>query len=361
MSHLPKGIENHVLCEETLNLDQFGLPSIHSLSNAPRWRYYWDKGLRRLHVRDYLEFYVKIIKMLRADILHSHFGYIGWANIETAKKSGVKHLVSFYGVDVSRLPAVDPLWQVRYRDLFKQVDGVLCLGSQMGQRVLDLGCPEKKIRVFHLGVETDRISFKPREWDRTEPLRVLIAATFREKKGIPYALEALGWLHDNIPLEITIIGDATKEKRSQEEKQKILAVIQKYNFASKVRLLGYQPHSILFEEAYKHHIFLLPSVTASDGDSEGTPVTIMEMAATGMPVISTRHSDIPAIVQHSHTGLLADERDVYKLVEHLKWFIQHPDRWRKMVEAGRRHIEEQYNLKIQGEKLATVYQELIEG
>jgi len=75
-------------------------------------------------------------------------------------------------------------------------------------------------------------------------------------------------------------------------------------------MLGFQPHAILFEEAYKNHIFLSPSVTALDGDTEGgAPVTIIEMAATGMPIISTKHCDIPEVIKDGVTGFLANERD----------------------------------------------------
>lgn len=39
-------------------------------------------------------------------------------------------------------------------------------------------------------------------------------------------------------------------------------------------------------------VFLLPSVTASNGDMEGIPVALMEAMATGLPVISSYHSGI---------------------------------------------------------------------
>lgn len=361
VNNLPEWVENHIVCERTLNLEQFRLPNIHNLYDASPWQYYWDKGLRKLHVRNHLGFLVKISKMQRADMLHSHFGNIGWANIEAAKKSGVKHLVSFYGKDVTMLPATDPIWHGRYGELFKQVDCVLCLGKRMRQRVLDMGCPETKIRVNHLGIDANRISFKPRKWNSTEPLRVLMVASFMEKKGIPYALEALGRLQNEVQLEITIIGDANREKRSQNEKKKILDTIRKNNLTPKVRMLGYQPQSVMFEEAYRHHIFVSPSVTAVDGDAEGTPVTIMEMAAMGMPVISTRHSDIPAIIQHGHSGLLAEERDVDGLVAHLQRLIEHPDRWLGMLLAARLHVEKEYDAKVQMEKLASIYREVVDG
>lgn len=179
------------------------------------------------------------------------------------------------------------------------------------------------------------------------------------EKGIPYALEALARLKDKISFDVTIIGDANNEIRSQAEKKSILETIKKHNLQPRIRMLGYQPHTVLLEEAYKHHIFLSPSVTADDGDTEGgAPVTILEMAATGMPVVSTRHCDIPEVIHHGCMGLLAEERDVEGLVCHLRWLIGHPEQWDRMIEAGRKHVESEFNASVQSEKLAAVYREL---
>ena len=273
----------------------------------------------------------------------------------------MKHVVTFYGLDVNYLPKLNPRWCERYRTLFHYADRVLCQGPHMAQCMLDLGCPESKVRVHHLGVSVGEIAFKPRQWNPAEPLRVLIAASFREKKGIPYALEALGHLQQEVPLEITIVGDANHEARSQMEKQKILATIEKHNLRSKVRMLGYQPHAVLFEEAYKHHILLYPSITASDGDTEGgAPVTIIEMAATGMLVVSTRHCDIPEVIRHGITGLLARERDVEGLVHHLRWLVDHAKEWEDIVEGSRRHVEKHYDIYELNQRLVNLYQEAID-
>ena len=73
-----------------------------------------------------------------------------------------------------------------------------------------------------------------------------------------------------------------------------------------MRLLGYVSRETLREEAYEHDVFLAPSVTASNGDTEGgAPVAIIEMSASGMPIVSTNHCDIPSVVLDGVTGLLA--------------------------------------------------------
>jgi len=358
--YLPGEIECHIVCERTENLEQFYLPNIHSLNQEQKWRSYLDRGLRFLHARHHLGYLVEQAGKLRAEILHSHFGYTGWANISAARKALLRHAVTFYGADVNYYPRKDSRWRDRYRALFADVGRVLCEGPHMAECIGSLGCPREIIVVHHLGVSVDEIPYRPRSWNLGEPLRILITASFREKKGIPIALEALGKLQHEVSMEISIIGDETGEGRSRAEKQKILQVIEKHNLRSRVRMLGFQPHSVFFEEAYRHHLFLSPSVTASDGDTEGgAPMTIIEAAATGMPVVSTTHCDIPEVIQNGISGFLAREHDENGLLEHLKWMVDHPDRWEQIQTNARIRVENEFNAVVQGEKLGAVYQELI--
>jgi len=170
----------------------------------------------------------------------------------------------------------------------------------------------------------------------------------------------LGLVREKFPaLEVTIIGDASADPRSQVEKAKIVEGIKESGLGSRCRLLGYQPYPVLIEEAYRHHIFMAPSLTASDGDTEGgAPVTLIEMAATGMVVLATRHCDIPSVVIHDQTGLLVDERDVEGLAAGLRWVVGHPDRWREMTEAARARVEAEYDVVKESAKLAQIYANL---
>ena len=68
-------------------------------------------------------------------------------------------------------------------------------------------------------------------------------------------------------------------------------------------------------------------MTSQNGDSEGIPGAIVEALACGLPVLSTRHSGIPEVVQDGESGLLVPERDVNALAEKLEYLIEHPDLW----------------------------------
>lgn len=352
------GLDIQVACERTQNLDQFEVANIHDLASTSEWLAIWERRLRKFGIRPRSGHLYKTGQRIGAKIVHSHFGNIGWYNQPVVDQLGARHVVTFYGWDVNMLPR-QPIWRRRYLDLFEKADLFLCEGSHMAQCLVALGCPTTKVRVQHLGVDIGKLTFKPRQWQPSEPLKILIAASFREKKGIPDAIDALGLLSKDTPLILTIIGDAGTDAQSRQEKQKILDALIRNSLTANTRLLGYQPHQVLLEEAYRHHVFLSPSLTARDGDTEGgAPVSLIEMAATGMPIVSTTHCDIPEVILHGATGLLATERDIGTLRDHLSWFAKHSEAWQGLLESGRQHIENEYSLSRQALKLATFYESM---
>jgi colanic acid/amylovoran biosynthesis glycosyltransferase len=355
-------VECHVVCERTENLEQFPVHHLHDFSAAGALERTWDRGLRRLGLRRHLGYLARTARRVGARLLHSHFGDVAWANLGAARAARCRHVATFYGYDMSRL-AQSPAWRARFRQLFDAVDRVLCEGPHMARRIADLGCPESKLRVHHLGISLEQLPYRPRSWAPGGALRVLIAATFTEKKGIPYALEALGRLRRHVDVEVTVIGDARGESAENlSQKEKILGAIAAHGMGDRVRLLGFQPHSRMIEEAYRHHVFLAPSVTAADGDTEGgAPVSILEMAASGMLVVATRHCDIPNVVEDGRSGLLAEERDADGLLDRLLLAVREPQRWPEMLAAARGRVEAEFDARIQGERLAAHYEALLEG
>jgi colanic acid/amylovoran biosynthesis glycosyltransferase len=185
-------------------------------------------------------------------------------------------------------------------------------------------------------------------------MRILIAASFREKKGIGYGIEAFGrvaWKWNR--LELVIVGDGPL--RPQIERQ-----IAQLGLGDRVRLMGYQPYERLIAIAQESHIVMAPSVTASNGDTEGgAPVFLIEAQAMGLPVVATRHADIPEVVQDGKTGYLVPERDIDALAERLEYLLDHPDLWPELGTNGRRYVEAKFSLEQQVAKLEDIYDDLL--
>lgn len=344
-----------VLCFRSENLGIFPLDSVYALYDLSLVRRFGNKVLHR--IIGYYPFFRRIIRREAVQLIHAHFGPTGYHALPLAQACGLPLITTFYGYDLSRLPRKDPQWRSRYRHLFAKGALFLVEGSHMRQQLIELGCPPEKAVIQHLGVDLDKLRFQPRKPDPDGTVRVLVAGTFTEKKGIPYAVEAFARVrqeHDNVRL--TVIGDARDRPDEQAIKQQLQNIVAQYGVEDSVTFMGYQPYPVLVEQLYQHHILVAPSVQAQDGDNEGgAPVTIIEALATGMPVLSTTHCDIPEVVLDDRSGYLVPERDVDSLADRLSQLVMHPERWSQMGCAGRRHVESEYDVVKQAFKLEHIY------
>ncbi len=291
-------------------------------------------------------------------LLHAHFGTQAVHLLRLKQRLRVPLVTTFYGYDAGSIPAL-PGWRRWYQWLFRVGDRFLLEGGAFRDRLIQLGCPPEKATVHHLGVDLAKIPFRPRRLTAGEPVRLLMAASFREKKGHEFALRAFAAARQEMArrpgfpaLELRLIGDG-------ERRPLIESLVRELVLGSSVVLLGPRPHAAFVEEALCCHLFLSPSVTAADGDTEGgAPVGLIEAGATGMPAVASRHADIPEVVRDGETGWLAAERDVTALTAHIVGLLEHPDRWPEIGARARRHIEAEYNLQTQARRLESIYDEL---
>ena len=162
---------------------------------------------------------------------------------------------------------------------------------------------------------------------------------FVEKKGFEVGIRAFAQIRHEFPkARLRIVGDGPL-------RPDIERLVRKHELDEYVLILGALPYDAYAEEAVRAHIFLAPSVTAANGDSEGgAPTVLLEMQARGLPILSSRHADIPEVVVDNVSGYLAPERDVEALSEKLVQLLAHPEQWDEMGQAGRAHMESSMTL-----------------
>jgi glycosyltransferase involved in cell wall biosynthesis len=71
-------------------------------------------------------------------------------------------------------------------------------------------------------------------------------------------------------------------------------------------LTGTLAHEQVLERFQQADCFVLGCKVAGSGDRDGIPNVLAESMALGVPVIGTRVSGIPELVEHEQTGLLVD-------------------------------------------------------
>ena len=91
--------------------------------------------------------------------------------------------------------------------------------------------------------------------------------------------------------------------------------------------------------------------------AEGVPVVLMEAMAKEIPVISTRITGIPELIEHEQDGLLATPGDAEDLASQIRKLLTTPQKRRELGVAGRKKVIALYNQHANNQKMATLFHE----
>lgn len=267
-----------------------------------------------------------------------HFGSNGQRALRVRDAGIVRGpiVTAFHGADMSRYVRMHGA--AVYRDLFARGDMFLPVSEFWAARLIQLGCPADRIAVHHMGIDLSRFAFTPpRTPTVDQPVRIVAVARLVEKKGLSYAIRAVSALRrDGVDVALDIVGDGPL--RAQLE-----SLIGELGMSNAVRIIGARSRDEVARVMGAAHLFIAPSVTARDGDMEGIPVALMEAMASGVPVVATRHSGIPELVEDRVNGLLVPERDVEALVNAVRWLVDHPEQWLMLALAAHDAVAQNYN------------------
>ena len=288
------------------------------------------------------------------DIIHCHFGPNGIIGVQL-KELGLesKIITTFHGYDMSAF--ISNKGSDVYKDLFLNGDLFLPISDYWKGKLVKLNCDEKKIIVHRMGINLGKFKYSERKIQPGEPIKILTVGRLVEKKGHEYLIKAIAKVitnHTNITC--IIAGDGPL-------RNKLESLVLETGIKNYVKILGAVEQDEILKLYQQAHIFVLPSITASNGDQEGIPVVLMEAQAVGLPIISTYHSGIPEVIMDGKSGFLVPEKDVNALADRLDYLIKHPEIWLEMGRCGRNFVEEKYDIKKLNQQLVEIYQNLIRG
>ena len=287
------------------------------------------------------------------DIVHCQFGTLSYRGMafRSMNAPNAKLITTFRGYDISSF--LQKKGSDTYKDLFKTGDFFLANCEFFKRRVIELGCDPNKIVVHRSGLDCSKFPFSFRYSPHHKKISIATTGRLVEKKGIEYAIRAVtkqAKTHQNI--EYSIIGDG-------ELKPYLERLIDELNVGHIVNLLGCKNEQEIIEILRRSHLFIAPSVTAADGNQDAPINVLKEAMAMGLPVISTDHGGIPELVEEGVSGFLVPERDADALSQKLGYLLDHPETWAEMGRAGRKYVEQHYDLHKLNDRLANIYQQLL--
>jgi colanic acid/amylovoran biosynthesis glycosyltransferase len=276
--------------------------------------------------------------------VHAHFANVGADVAQLAAELGgegwswsfTMHGSSeFYEVRAHRLPE-------KVRDaLF-----VACVSDYTrSQLMMWVGAEHwPKLRRVRCAVDTDLFRPPPKREAGNRPLRVLCVSRLVLGKGLTLLLEALA--SEELDAELVLVGDGPERGAIEECARRL-------GLDGRVELTGAVGQDEIRSHYAEADVFCLPSF------AEGVPVVLMDAMASGLPVVVTRITGIPELVDDGESGILVRPARADDLADALVRLAGSPELRRSMGEAGRRRVAADYDLERTSREMRGLFEEML--
>lgn len=213
--------------------------------------------------------------------------------------------------------------------------------------------PDQDIEIIYNVVDSDTFTPENKVQYR-KPLRkelsidendlvVLWVGTGFRRKGLKYAIEAIGLLPQHMPIKFLIIGrDNTRPYRHQ---------ARKLHIQNRIMFLGARDNVERYYAA--SDIFLLPTLHEPFG------TVCLEAAATGLPVIVSQGAGAAEVFTNAVDAFILDNPRDASLIAQKISFLADPV-WRENMGKATRATAVKYSFKHNLEQVLKLYQEVLE-
>lgn len=289
------------------------------------------------------------------DLIHAHFAVDAVDMLPVARALNIPLVVTLHGYDVTftdrAFRAMGPEGRnflAKRRRLFATANRFLPVSEFIADQAAQAGVPKARTQLHHLGIDLSRFTVPQTPRENT----VLYVGRLVEKKGLNLLIDAMvkAGANESGTL-LRVIGDGPK-------REEFLAMA--HEKLKHFEYLGAQPHTRVVEEMGRAQVFSVPSIPSSSGDNEGLPIAYLEASAMQLPVVSFAQGGILEAVKDEETGLLAPVGDVDALAARLRRVIEAPDLAAKMGHAGRRFVEDTFDIRKCAGRLENLYDDVIE-
>ena len=276
------------------------------------------------------------------DLIHSHFASLPtFAGLYAARYYDIPFTLTTHAYDIYKEPI-----GLYTGPLLRKADRIITISEYNKTHLRQEFALETPIDIVRAGIRPEK--FAPTE--TTAPNRVLTVSRFVEKKGLPYALEAVAIASETIPdLEYHIVGSGELEETLRRQ-------VEQLSIEDTVTFLDNVTDERLITELDEARCFLLPCIIAESGDRDGIPVALMEAMAMKTPPISTTVSGIPELIDHEQNGLLVEPRDPEATASALVSMLEDDEQWTEYADRAREKVETEFNIETEATKLESAFQ-----
>jgi colanic acid/amylovoran biosynthesis glycosyltransferase len=264
----------------------------------------------------------------------AEYGDTGAHMMKVCKEANIPLFVHFHGYDAS-LHTILSKYKSEYEEMFQFATAIFVVSNFMKKKLISLGCPEDKLVLNIYGPNPRFLDHR----NTPDTKKFVAISGFRDKKAPYYTLLAFKKVLEKHPDVRLVWGGSGELKPTTENLAKF------YGIDKKIEFKGFLNPDQVFETMQGANCFIQHSIIAENGDTEGTPVAIIEAQAMGVPVVSTRHAGIPDVVLENETGYLCDEHDVHEMAECMLKIIEDPDKTIQLAGNAKSRIMSEFTME----------------
>jgi glycosyltransferase involved in cell wall biosynthesis len=312
-------------------------------SDALRHAWIAEAGLNELVSYEPATF-LGLARNFQPQLFHAHFATESTATARTlAAELAIPFTFTAHGYDIHRKPPAD--FSARATAAARVITV-----SQANAAFIEknFSVPASHIRVIACGVDLARFQPGNEPAMESEPPWVVCVARQVVVKNLRLLLHSCARLRDEgISFRCALIGDGPC--RAELERLRVELGLQNI-----LEMPGSADQTEVRAWWGRAAVGVLTS------DNEGMPLSLMEAAACGVPVVATAVGGIPELVEDGVTGLLAGAGDVAEVAFRLGCLLKDPALRRRMGVAARKRAEQLFSLERQVDQLLGLWSEMVD-
>jgi glycosyltransferase involved in cell wall biosynthesis len=274
------------------------------------------------------------LKENQIDAVLAEYGTSGSFIAPVCKALNIPLVVHFHGFDASVYKVLEE-FKDGYRFMYDYASKIIVVSNAMKQALMNHGCEASKLILNTYGPHPDYMNVVI-DYNSNS----IVSVGRHTYKKAPYltilAFQKVLVKHPNLKLVMVGTGEIFEVSKH---------MVESLGLQEKIILPGGLPREDIIKYLEQSFLFVQHSLVANNGDSEGTPVGIIEAMAAGLPVVSTRHAGIPDVVVEDETGFLVEEGDVDAMAEHILTLVNNRDLAKTFGKKGKAVIQENFTLE----------------
>lgn len=303
-----------------------------------------------------------IIEEFKPDIVHTHASKAGVLGRKAAISCGVKIIVHTYHGHVFHSyfgKFKTHLIKSLERNLAKKSSGIVAISNLQKEELVKKHriCAADKVKVVPLGFDLSsflRDNPAKRAQVRNDynieavDIAIAIVGRLAPIKNHSFFLKVIEQLLEKgvLNIKVFIVGDGSERELIEKMSNSLNT-----KYGQKITLTSWIFDIATFNKGM--------DIICLTSDNEGTPVSLIEAQASGLPVISTDVGGVRDIVLDGESGFITKLGDIETYVEKLRLLVENEKLRVKFAATGRDFVTSRFNYERLAKDMSAYYRELL--